>query len=191
MAASARDRLAAPSGRCVAGHYCREAAKSEAPAPPNNTAIINDVTGANGPPDFVAETGGVVHRFREFVVFQPDQIIVEYLVAYQRKRTLCNCGLPFLERTVINGQNRGRKCAFCPKDQGDETNCGFIAVYPQCACGRNAQIKFAKTSGKRYYSCGKTRGDWCDWFGGWVPDEVGDGGGGASFGSPGKRPRYS
>ena len=141
------------------------------------------------PNSLVAETGGRVQRFREFVVFQPDQIMVEYLVAYKRKRALCDCGLPVAERTVVNGDNRGRACAFCPKDRDDATNCKFVRVFPLCLCNRSAQMKTTrsgKNAGKRYYSCPKTRG-WCDWFGGWVPDGVG---GGASFGSPSKRPRY-
>jgi hypothetical protein len=75
-----------------------------------------------------AETGERIHRFREYMVFSPDQILVEYLVAYQRKRTLCNCGLPATERTVVNGENRGRPFRFCHWPKDDAKNCGYIVV---------------------------------------------------------------
>ena len=91
-----------------------------------------------------------------------------------------------IERTVVNGPNRGRKCAFCPKERDDPTNCGFVAVYPQCLCGLAAQKKTVgpgrPNSGRQFYSCGKRNGGWCNWFGGWADD--------SSFGSPSKRARY-
>lgn len=119
------------------------------------------------PQSLRAETGGRVQRFREYVVFSPDQILVEYLVAYQRKRTLCDCGLRATEKTVVNGENRGRKCHFCHWPQDDARNCGYIVVFPQCPCGRKARVRESK-SGRNYYTCGNTQSPWCDWFGGWA-----------------------
>ena len=52
-------------------------------------ATLAPLAGGVPPQSLRAETGERIQRFREYVVFSPDQILVEYLVAYQRKRTLC------------------------------------------------------------------------------------------------------
>ncbi len=125
-----------------------------------------------------AETGGVVQRFREFVVFSPDQILVEYLVAYRRERTLCLCGLPARERMVgVEGNpDRGRKARFCHWPKGDPRNCSsqkkFYWLLPRCPCGLAARVRRSKAKQMNYYTCGRTRGPWCDWFGGWAEPEV-------------------
>lgn len=125
----------------------------------------------SAPTSLVAELGDRIARFREFVVFSPDQILVEYLVAYQRKRTLCDCGEPAIERTVVNGHNRNRKVHFCAKPKDDKDNCGYVVVFPTCFCDIAARVKLSK-AGKKYYGCGKQRGDWCDFYGGPAPDDV-------------------
>lgn len=48
---------------------------------------LTSITGANPPMlhhSLLAETGGRIARFREFVIYHGDQIYPEYLVAYQR-----------------------------------------------------------------------------------------------------------
>ena len=52
-------------------------------------AALAPLAGGVPPQSLRAETGERIQRFREYVVSSPDQILVEYLVAYQRKRTLC------------------------------------------------------------------------------------------------------
>lgn len=47
------------------------------------------------PHSLVAELGGKLKRYRVFVCFQRDQLLVEYVVAYNSRRTrlLSKCGL--------------------------------------------------------------------------------------------------
>lgn len=124
------------------------------------------------PSSLIAEPGGQVQTFREFIVFNPDQIFVEYLVAYQRVRTRCDCGKPTIERTVTKeGPNRGRKILFCC---GDEEKCSFFQMLPMCHCGKSADIATSQSTsnpGKRYFRCwrksgrgGGGYGDSCDFF---------------------------
>lgn len=44
-------------------------------------------------------------------------------------------------------------------------------MFPTCFCDIAARVKLSK-AGKKYYSCGKQRGDWCDFYGGPAPDDV-------------------
>jgi hypothetical protein len=74
----------------------------------------------------VVEPGEKVSTLRGVVVFSPDQIFVEYLVAYQRCRTHC-FGKPMNERTVVKeGTKRGRKILRCAKE------CSFFQILPLC-----------------------------------------------------------
>lgn len=82
-------------------------------------------------------------------------MIVEYLVAYKRVRTLCNCGHKLMERTVVKegSENRGRKIYFCPNE---EKKCHYSHMLPLCNCGRSASVKVSHSSGnpgRAYYGC--------------------------------------
>ena len=111
--------------------------------------------------------------FREFVVFNNDQIHVEYLVAYQRTRTLCDCGKPAKKRTVVKeGPNKGRQMLLCDADD-TENKCKFFTMYPHCDCrGQPATKKTSNSSanpGREYWGCGSRprQGqckffEWCD-----------------------------
>ena len=112
---------------------------------------LNSVEGTSAQPScLVAEPGKKVSTFREVVVFSPDQIFVEYLVAYQRCRTHC-CGEPMIERTVVKeGPNRGRKILRCAKE------CSFFQILPLCYCGQSASVKTSQTPGnpcRDFYTC--------------------------------------
>jgi hypothetical protein len=124
------------------------------------------------PSSLIAEPGGQVQTFQEFIVFKPDQIFVEYLVAYQRVRTRCDCGKPAIEQTVTKeGPNRGRKILFCCED---EKKCSFFQMLPMCHCGKSADIATSQSPlnpGKRYFRCwrksgrgGGGYGGSCDFF---------------------------
>ena len=105
------------------------------------------------------------------MLFSPDQLLTEYLVAYARERTLCGCGLKAVERTVVNGPHRGRQCHFCLHPRGDARSCGYVAVFPECPCGPTARVKTAATNGRNYYTCGH-QSRVCDWWGGYAPEGV-------------------
>lgn len=82
-----------------------------------------------------------MRRFREFVVFSPEQIPVEYLVAFQLKNTLCHCHMPVTAKTVVAiGANRGRPCQFCNHSKKDPRNCRYYAVLPVCCFDRMAKM---------------------------------------------------
>ncbi|CAE8669573.1 unnamed protein product [Polarella glacialis] len=116
---------------------------------------------AGGATSLLAELGCKIRRFREFVVFEPAAICIEYLVALKRVHHYCTCGEPAAERTVTKQtENFGRAILVCSKPQGDPKNCGFIQMLPQCYCGRSAGIA-TKRDGEKYYRCGATK-DWCD-----------------------------
>jgi hypothetical protein len=125
-----------------------------------------------------------VKRFREFIVFNSDQILVEYLVAYKRRRMRCDCGLEVTVKSVVNGrpENHGRLIHFCPKDREDVSNCGYMQMFPQCFCGEAATIKVSKKQ-KKYYACPQKVPPWCVGFLGFVDS------GGSAGSSPAKRQR--
>jgi hypothetical protein len=104
---------------------------------------------------------------REFVVFSPHAMVCEYLVAYRRVRTLCDCGEPLVQRTVVkDNNNHGRYIYFCPKGSKDNDNgCGFMRMLPLCHCGRSATAfqKKGSSSGKVYFQCCYRRKR-CDFF---------------------------
>lgn len=131
------------------------------------------------PSSLVAETGGRVQGFREFVVFNPDQIFIEYVIAYRRVRRFCTCGLPIVERTVVKaGDNHGRRIHQCGKaasSGGDYSECcDFIQMFPLCDCGKSAIVLTSHSSAnpnRPYYACykKKSRGRYgygiaCDFF---------------------------
>lgn len=135
------------------------------------------------PGSIVAEKGIRIQRFREFIVFEPERIQVEYLVAYQRTQLLCHCGVLAVERTVVKeGPNRGRLMRVCAHPRESAQNCGFLKMLPECLCGGSAAIKTTQkvgpNQGRSFYCCPNSS---CDWFGGWVEDP--------GFPSPTKRPR--
>eukprot|EP00435_Cladocopium_sp_Y103_P010788 s3559_g2.t2 len=108
----------------------------------------------------LAEVGKKVKRFREFVVFDPAALNIDFLVALKRVRHYCDCGQAAVQRTVTNGrpENFGRDILFCPgKASG---GCGFIHMLPSCYCGRSAEVG-RKKNGDRYFRCGSKR-DFCD-----------------------------
>ena len=112
------------------------------------------------PSSLVAEPGGRGNQFREFVVFDPDRIFVEYLVAYKRIRSTCKCGLPVAERTVTkSGANRGRNIVLCGAlTEGGSTVCDFLKMMPLCDCGESAHVAKShseKNPGRDYYTCGR------------------------------------
>lgn len=122
----------------------------------------------------MAERGAMINRYREFVIFNEDQILVEYLVAYHRIRKFCNCS-PKKEctrRTVSKtGDNFGRPFIFCP-DVDAADGCGFKTMLPTCACGRAAAVRISgssSNSGRRYFGCTKNY-DRCDFFQ-WVRED--------------------
>ena len=121
----------------------------------------------------IAETGGRVQRFREFVLFEPDQVIVEYLVAFHRVQRHClrcsnrevstaesgagtNSSYRLSERTVKKQtMNFGRTILCCD-------NCRNTTMLPVCHCssvGTVAGISASASTSKRGYprwSCGNT-----------------------------------
>ena len=114
------------------------------------------------PTSLIGEPGGRVDTFREYVVFEPERIFVEYLVAYKRVRSLCNCGVKVAERTVSKpGVNRGRKIHLCGKIGTEgEKKCDFIRMFPLCECGESAHVAVshsAKNPNRRYYCCHQKR----------------------------------
>lgn len=138
-------------------------ASSSSLAPFSDSTVVPD--------SLIAEKGGSCeNKFREFVVFKSDQIIVEHLVAYRRVQSLCNCRLPVTERTVVNVDNRGRKAHFCHWEKNDAKNCGYIAMFPRCDCDYSAKIKTsqsAKNPGREYFGCGRpstSRSKSCNFF---------------------------
>jgi hypothetical protein len=94
---------------------------------------------------------------REFVVFSPHAMVCEYLVAYRRVRTLCDCGDLLVQRTVVkDNENHGRYIFFCPNNS-DGNGCGFMRMLPLCHCGESAYIDTRTSSGKKVFKCGKIR----------------------------------
>lgn len=114
---------------------------------------------SKGKHSLVCELGGAIQRYREFVVFKPEAINIEYVVALKRERYYCDCGRPASKREVVKaGLNKGRTIAMCAQDQ-----CNFFQMYPRCHCGRSAEVALKK-NGEPYYRCGaRRRGkDRCD-----------------------------
>ncbi|CAE7772735.1 NEIL3 [Symbiodinium sp. CCMP2592] len=109
----------------------------------------------------VAELGGKIERYREFVIFDPAALSVEFLVALKRVRHYCDCGQTAVQRTVTNGQpeNFGRDILLCAR-RPSEGGCGFVRMLPQCYCERAAGVGFKK-NGEKYFRCGSKR-DFCD-----------------------------
>ena len=129
--------------------------------------------------------------FREYVIFHPDQIFTEYLVAYQRERSHCDCGKPIAERTVRKqGDNRGRRIHMCGEINDGGKKCDFLKMYPLCYCDISAFVKTSHSTrnpGRNFYCCGSKRafsrgGHECDFFA-WADDICDQGG------SPYKRQR--
>ncbi|CAB9497177.1 Ankyrin Repeat Protein [Seminavis robusta] len=117
------------------------------------------------PSSLIGEVGGVKSAFREFVVFQPDQIFVQYVIAYRRARKFCDCNRPLVERTVTKQtENRGRKIFIC--GAGKESGCGFIRMLPFCHCFDSAVVKTSgsvKNPNRKYYTCRKKRCEFFEW----------------------------
>ena len=44
----------------------------------------------------------------KIIPYDSNQVIVEYLVAYKRVRTLCDCGHNLMERTVVKEGSENR-----------------------------------------------------------------------------------
>jgi hypothetical protein len=124
------------------------------------------LTDGTMPSSLIGVPGELVRTFREFVVFNSDQVYVEYLVAYKRVRSNCHCGKKCMEKTVVKEtENRGRKIHLCADDK-----CGFMQMLPLCDCGDSATVKTSnskKNPGKRYYSChqrfGRGRCNFFEW----------------------------
>jgi GRF zinc finger len=116
------------------------------------------------PSSLIGEVGGINRKFREFIVFQPDQIFVEYVIAYRRVRKFCDCNVRVSERTVVkNTENRGRTMIKC----GNNDSCNFFRLLPLCYCGSGACVKTSssdKNPNREYYSCAGRRGMSCEFF---------------------------
>ena len=121
----------------------------------------------------IGELGGMIHRYREFILFNNDQHLIEYLVAYKRVRRHCDCeSNPELEvRTVgKRTKNFGRTFRFCAAGSvdGPRGGCGFKVMDPACKCGPTCSAEVgvsgqnAKLPGREFYTCGKSPR--CDFF---------------------------
>ena len=125
------------------------------------------IVGTNNitPSSVIAEKGGIQRSssYREFVIQKGDQMFVEYLIAYQRRRKYCDCGHLLMEKTVVKEtENKGRICYLCPND-----SCDFFRMDPLCYCGKSASILTShsvKNPGRKYYRCFKKFGRPCDFF---------------------------
>jgi hypothetical protein len=134
----------------------------------------------------LAEVGGRVARFREFVVIDPAAVTIEYLVALKRVRHYCSCGVPATVRTVTkSGLNAGRIFLFCGQQQ-DAKTCDFKQMLPVCLCNKSAEVKVKKDGGL-YYACGSRR-DWCT-FTDWHGPQLGGHAGVVEAGSGGSQPQ--
>ena len=135
----------------------------------------------------VLAPGDAVATFREFVVFDNNQTLVEYLVAYQRTRTLCDCGELAMSRTITKeGPNKGRRMLRCNRGP-DANQCSFFTMYPHCDCGESAEKKTSQSAsnpGRAYWRC-RNRYGRCDFF------EWCDGRRGSANPSPAKKARTS
>ena len=143
------------------------------------------------PTALLAELGGRIHRFREFVLFKSDQIFVEYLVAYKRERKRCDCGELARETTVVKStDNFGRSMRCCAHERGSDENCGFLLLLPVCDCGVSAAVKTVvkpgPNCGRQFYTCASGRHG-CDFFE-WKPD-VSEASAAASLAPQAKCPR--
>lgn len=110
------------------------------------------------PSSLIAVPGKCVLTFREFVIFNPDQIFVEYLVAYRCIRSLGDCGVQSIQRTVIEDTtliNIGINIYLCGgnKEQRSRAKPVTLCKHFVCSCGQSASVK-ACHSGKhpRYRS---------------------------------------
>ena len=87
-----------------------------------------------GKHSLVAELGGKICRYREFVMFDHDAIQIEYLVALKRVERYCECGDPLADKTVVKDtDNQGRAVKTCHLGRG--AGCGYFQMYPLCHCG--------------------------------------------------------
>jgi hypothetical protein len=138
---------------------------------------LSPFTDGTTPSSLIAERGELRSSFREFVVMNSDQIFVEYVIAYQRRRKYCDCGLETVERTVTKeGSNRGRKIFMCSKDSHDKTRCSFLQMDPPCFCGKSAYVRTshsASNPGRKYFTCchnrehgGRAKCDFFAWLDG-------------------------
>uniref|UniRef100_A0A0G4G0K5 GRF-type domain-containing protein n=1 Tax=Chromera velia CCMP2878 TaxID=1169474 RepID=A0A0G4G0K5_9ALVE len=103
----------------------------------------------------LAETGGIIRRFPEFVVFNNDAILVEYLLVFERVRTLCDCGLETDRRTVGKSTLNFGRPILCKTCEPHSRSCNFPLMLPQCKCGRAANIQFSQ--GEWRYKCSNYR----------------------------------
>lgn len=115
------------------------------------------------PNSLIGIPGERARKFREFIVYDENQVLVEYLVAYKRVKNLCNCGEKYLERTVHKQtENYGRKIHVCAKGKCSPQ------MLPLCNCGIPASVKKVKKSGpnqgRDFFCCGKRYGGRCDFF---------------------------
>lgn len=126
----------------------------------NKLAALPD---EKNPSSLIGIPGKLVKNFREFMVYDSDQVLVEYLVAYKRARHLCDCGKKYAERTVVKQtENRGRKFHFCANN-----SCNFMQMMPLCKCGGSATVKTshsAKNPGRSFYCCCNRFKKSCDFF---------------------------
>lgn len=127
----------------------------------NELASLPDGT---TPGSLIAIPGERARYFREFMVYDESQVIVEYLVAYKRVRNLCECGDKCIERTVtVQTENHGRKIHLCPNNK----RCAFMLMLPLCKCGKSATVKTSHSTNnpnRQYYGCYQRRGRACDFF---------------------------
>ena len=96
----------------------------------------------SGTHSLLAETGGDIRRFREFVVFDKRAIRIEYLVCYTRIKRFCGCGDAVRERTVDEeGLNTPRPFIACANTHRDgdgwSGGCGLACALPRCYCTRD------------------------------------------------------
>jgi hypothetical protein len=112
----------------------------------------------------LAEIGGDIQHFREFVIFDKDAIKIEYLAAYTYTEHYCACGIPARRRTFHEpktGKERPFLCCDNSKDDGASSSwtggCGLKSSLPRCYCRkRPPRVDFCSASpdtGAGVYRC--------------------------------------
>jgi Poly(ADP-ribose) polymerase catalytic domain len=116
---------------------------------------------ASGRHSILAEVGGHLERFREFVVFEKYAVKIEYVVCFTRTKQYCYCEIPepVRERTVQD-EGRTRACVACPNstNKGKQFvgGCGLFSVLPRCYCRRRDRCDFygaTMDSSQQYFAC--------------------------------------
>ena len=98
----------------------------------------------------VRRTNTQLHR--EFVVFNSRDVHIEYVVAFKRRRTYCDCGVEGTVRHVVKRTvNNGRPFFFCGSNP---ERCDVKLMFPLCDCGSSAWVCYRNDNVTRY-SCGK------------------------------------